>query len=143
MKIQTTRFGEIEIPEDEVFDFPEGLLGLEGLRSYALRGNPKGGPFQWLQSLEDSSVAFVVVDPREFFIDYIVNISPEDLASLKIADPAEGKVLVIVTVMPDPRDITVNLQGPLILNLKQRLARQIVLSMPGITTHHKLVVSAP
>ena len=139
MKMKTTRFGEIEVREDEVLTFPQGLLGFGHLRKYALRPNPKGGPFQWLQSLEDGSVAFVVVEPREFFVDYVVTLGADDLAPLKLADPADAKVLAIVTVTPDPRNITANLQGPVVLNPKERLALQFILTVPGITTRHALV----
>lgn len=142
MKIPTTRFGAIDVADDEILSFPEGLLGFPALRKFALIPNPKGGPFLWLQAAEDPGVAFVVVDPVEFFSDYKVSVRSDDVASIRLADAAEGRVVVILTVPGDPREITANLQGPIVLNIKERLGRQVVLAEPGLTTRHKLMVSA-
>jgi flagellar assembly factor FliW len=142
MKMRTTRFGEIDVPEDEVLVFPEGLLGFPALHRYLLLPNPKGGPFLWLQSLEDAGIAFVVVDPADFFPDYKVGVRPEDVEPIRLSDAAQGRVVVILTVPGDPREITANLQGPLVLNVKERLGRQVVLGDPGLTTRHKLMAGA-
>ncbi len=138
MKVKTTRFGEIEAAEGDIFLFPEGLLGFPDIRSYVLLENKKGGPFRWLQSTEIPSLAFVVCDPAIFFPEYRVKVRAEDLASLDLSDVAAGIVLVILTVPGDPKEITANLQGPLVFNREKRMARQLVLSEPGLTTRHNL-----
>ncbi len=140
MKFQTTRFGEIEVPEGEVLEFPEGLVGLGDLRRFALVPHPKGGPVCWLQSLEEPGLAWVVADPVLFFPEYRVKVRSEDLEPVRLADVSSGRVLVILTVRPG--EVTANLQGPLVLNPQARLARQLVISEPGVTTRHSLPVEA-
>jgi flagellar assembly factor FliW len=138
MKLETTRFGAMDVPEADVYTFSEGLLGFADARRFALLDGPKGGPFRWLQSADDPSLAFVVADPAPFFADYRVRVREEDLASVGLKDVAEGSVLVILTVPRDPRQITANLQGPLVLNRGARRARQLILAEPGLTTRHRL-----
>jgi flagellar assembly factor FliW len=142
MMIPTSRFGEVEVAEDEILEFPDGLLGFPALKRYVLLPNPKGGPFLWLQSLEDPAIAFVVVDPADFFKEYKVSVRPEDVGPIRLTDASQGRVVVILTVPGDPREITANLQGPIILNVKDRLGRQLVLGEPGLTTRHKLMAGA-
>lgn len=143
MKIQTTRFGEREIPETDVFEFPEGLLGFEGIRSYVLLPGPGGGPFSWLQAAEVPSLAFVVLDPAVLFPEYRVKLRLEDMAPIGLEDVSAGMVRVIVTVPRGAGEITANLQGPLVLNRRTRRARQFVLSEPGLTTRHPVLRGAP
>lgn len=137
MKLSTTRFGEIEVADGQVYSFPEGILGFADLRTYAIFA-PKAGPFQWLQSAEVPSLAFVVTDPLLFFPDYRAQVRPEELGSIQLAAPTEGVVLVILTVPKNAAEITANLVGPLIFNAKAKLARQVVLTDPRYSTKHRL-----
>lgn len=142
MKVVTTRFGELDVPDDFIYRFPEGILGFSGIELYFVLDNPKGGPFQWLQAVDPASLAFVVCDPTVFMPDYRVRVRPEDLASIELSDIASGFVLVILTVPRDPKEITANLQGPLIFNPAKRLAKQIVLNDPAYATRHKIFAAA-
>jgi flagellar assembly factor FliW len=142
MKIQTTRFGEIEVADDRLIAFPEGILGFPSFHRYALLDHAKGGPFRWLQCMDDGSVAFVVADPWLFFADYRVNARPEDLEPVKLASVETAGVLVIMTIRRDAGEITANLQGPLVMNAEARLGRQLVLNDPGLTPRHKILVGA-
>ena len=142
MKIKTTRFGEIEVPDGEILAFPEGLVGLPALKSFASVPHPGGGPFRWLQSVEEPSLAWIVTDPAIFFPDYKVKVRAEDLTSIRLTDLSAGLVLVTLAVSPAPKEITANLQGPLVMNLEARLAKQLVLSEPGLSTRHAVPVGA-
>ncbi len=140
MKIVTTRFGEIDVPDPQVYSFPEGILGFADLRTYAIHA-PKPGPFQWLQSAEVPSLAFVVTDPGLFFPDFGVQSRPEDLAQIQLSSAGDAVVLVILTVPKNPAEITANLVGPLVFNAKAKLARQVVMSDPKWSTKHRLFQS--
>jgi len=142
MKLQTSRFGEIEIPDDRLIHFPEGILGFPQFHRYALIDNAKGGAFRWLQSADDGKLAFVVADPWKFFSDYRVNARPEDLEAIKLSSVETAGVLVIMTIRRDQGEISANLQGPLLMNSEARLGRQLVLNDPGLTPHHKLLLGA-
>jgi len=136
MKVKTTRFGEIEVREEDILTFPRGLIGFPSLKRYVLLDHPGGGPFKWLQALDQPQTAFAVTDPLIFFPDYRIPVSLEDLAEIKIKDPSDGVVVVILVVPKDPYRITANLQGPLVINVKERLGMQLVLNVPGYTTKH-------
>src|SRR6266545_824568 len=111
--IPTTRFGVLEVPEDHVLTFPQGLIGFPDVHRYARVANPRGGPFEWLQALDVPSLAFVITDPRLFFPDYTVPVRPEDLKSIGMESVEEGAVVVILVVPGEPSRITANLQGPI------------------------------
>lgn len=141
LTLRTTRFGEIAVPEDRVYTFAEGLLGFAAVNRYVLIDTPAGGVFQWLQAVESGSLAFLVCDPRPFFPDYRAAVRPEDLASIGLSDVNRGMVLVILTVPPAPAPVTANLLGPLVFNVHDRRARQVVLSEGTYTTRHPLPVA--
>ena len=141
MKVQTTRFGELEVADDQIYHFPEGLLGFGNVRRYFIQPHGKG-PFQWLQAVEPGSLAFVICDPRVFKPDYRVKISPEDMESLRLASLDAAVVLVIMVVPRDPRQMTANLQGPLVLNPHAKLARQLVLLGDEYTTKYRVFPDA-
>lgn len=131
-----------------VYTFADGLLGFPGVLRYALLDPPPGGllppggPYQWLQAVEPGSLAFVVCDPRPFFPDYRVGVRPADLEPVGLGDVSDARVLVILTLRQEPEPVTANLLGPLVLNARDRLARQLVLSDSGYTTRHPLVPAA-
>ena len=143
LTLKTTRFGEIAVDEERVYTFVDGLLGFPDVRQYALLDPPQPGPFQWMQAVESDWLAFLVCDPHPFFPDYRVAVRPEDLAPIQLAGVEHGLVLTIVTVTKAPEAVTANLLGPLIFNVRGRLARQMVLTEGGYTTRHPLAPSAP
>ncbi len=136
VKFATTRFGELELPPERIISFPRGLIGFPHVLRFALIDHPGGGPFQWLQAVDFPELAFVVADPSLFFSGYSVAVSREELRSIGIERIDEGVVVVILVVPGDPRKITANLIGPIVINLRDRLARQLVLDAPEYTTRH-------
>lgn len=130
MKLYTTRFGDIEIDENKVIKFPSGLLGFPDVKSYIVLDhmNNPDIPFKWLQAVDDPDLAFVVTDPLLFCSDYNRDIDEHDLRELNIAGLDDRCIVVIVTIPHEkPEMMTANLQGPLIVNLKTREAKQVVL----------------
>ena len=67
MKIFTSRFGDIEIEEDRVISFPEGILGFEDLKKYAVIDMEEDNPLMWLQSIEEPALAFIITITAIFF----------------------------------------------------------------------------
>jgi flagellar assembly factor FliW len=139
MKIQTSRFGELTVKDEEIFYFPEGLLGFGAFKRYFTFENPSGGPFEWLQSTEVANLAFVVCDPVLFRPDYEVKVKREELESIRLKDIADAIVRVIVVVPKGrPEHMTVNLQGPLVFNTREMLAKQLVLPGDKYSTRHRV-----
>lgn len=125
MTIQTKAYGSIEIDERQVIAFPGGLFGFEDLQKYALIDAHKQ-PFYWLQSLERVEVAFVLLNPLVFRPDYTLDAGAEDLAALDYETPDDLLVFCIVTIPEDDRFMTANLQGPIAINRKNQVGRQVI-----------------
>jgi flagellar assembly factor FliW len=135
MLVKSTRFGAQEVEEEKIIRMPAGMLGFAEARRFVLLTPPKPGPFLWLQAVDNPDLAFVVVDAKECAPGYTFSLTPEEFESLELADEhAEAIFLLVVTMAPNPCDITVNLQGPIVLNPERMLARQIVLDGASYTT---------
>ena len=131
LEIRTTRYGEMEtiqISEDAVLAFPEGVPGFERHRRFALLDDSKLAPFSWLQSLHDPLVGFLVVDPGMLMPDYEFDISDPDVELLDLDDPSAARVLSILVVPENVHAMTANLQAPLIVNPRKRIAKQVILT---------------
>jgi flagellar assembly factor FliW len=135
----TTRFGDLEVRDEDVIQVPEGILGFGSDKRYVLLEDPQQEPFLWFQSLDDPQLAFVLVDPHLFFPDYQVAISREEIADLELKDASEARILVVLVVSEDPGKITANLKGPLVLNPRTRQAKQVVLLDEQYGTRHPLL----
>lgn len=133
MKIPTSRFGTLEIREDQIIQMPLGIIGFPEYKRYVLLEHRKGSWFFWLQALDNASLAFVVINPLLFKPDYTFELSPEDREALDIQNgQPELQTLAIVNIINrDQEDggieITANLLGPIVVNIPKRLARQVVL----------------
>ena len=136
--ILTKPFGSMELDERQKVLFPFGLLGFESLHDYALL-DAEQAPFYWLQSLEVVEIAFVLIEPRVFRPDYSPGVAPEDLAEIGILKPEDALVFAIVTIPEDPRLMTANLQGPLLLNRETRTGRQCISSDPRWQVRHPIL----
>jgi len=130
MKFKTSRFGEIEIAEEEILEFPEGLLGFNAFRRYVILNTNEGSPFRWLQSVDDGSLAFIIIEPINFMFSYDLEISDDDAHFLGLTNPEEVILFAIVTIPENPQDMTANLQGPLVINGKTRKGRQVISNNP-------------
>lgn len=142
MKIQTTRFGTLEIDAARTLRFPKGLLGFDDHSDFVLleAGDDfdHGAPtFWWLQSLDDPSLAFVVTDPQVFVPTYRVPVHAQQMSELGLNTIDDAQVLVIVNKRG--HTLTGNLQGPLVVNLHSREGQQLVLSDRRYTTRVPLV----
>lgn len=126
-RINTKPFGEIEVDESQMITFPDGLFGFENYKNYFLL-EAENSPFLWLQSADEPSLAFILIDPFLFKPDYELKISEEDYLSIEIKDKEKELLhFVIVTVPPDhPEKMTANLQGPIIININKKLGKQAI-----------------
>jgi flagellar assembly factor FliW len=136
LTIETTRFGELAVRGKDVVVFPKGLLGFEQCQRYCLISSPEYAPFAHLQSLDDPGLAFVVVNPHTFFPHYKVEVDPREIAELEVDQIQDVITWGIVTVPEDFSRMSVNLQGPLLLNRGNGRGKQVVLVHSPYTTCH-------
>lgn len=127
MKVETTRFGTLEIEDSSVIAMIRGPLAFEDMTRYCLLQHRPDTRFRWLQSLDRPDLAFVVIDPSEFFSGYQIEISDADAEKLNLTSPEDALVLAIVTVGAGGREITANLAAPIVINATERTAMQAVL----------------
>lgn len=125
MQIATTRFGAIDIADDQLLQFAEGLLGFETITQYVLIDMPGDGPFKWLQAVADPDLAFVVTDPALFWPDFHPEVRTSELKGL---GDGETLLIVLVVVPDDPTQATANLFAPLAINPSTRQGKQLILA---------------
>src|SRR3954454_5978721 len=113
LTIDSTRFGTLEIPAENVIEFPQGLVGLGG-RLYAIVPNGPDSAFSWLHSIDDPTLALPVTNPWHFFSDYTVDLSDEAAAPIT-ADAADVTVFVTVRAGSELSDFYANLRAPILV----------------------------
>ncbi len=127
LMVKTRPFGEIEVDERQVFDFPDGIPGFDFVRRFVLLDTQDtASPFKWLQALEEPELAFVIIRPVDFLGQYELAISQSDLEATGAKTADELLVFAIVTIPENPSEMTANLQGPVIMNPNKRLGRQAI-----------------
>ena len=140
MDIETLRFGKIAVQEDKVITFPRGILGFAKNKQYLLFPHSEDSPFFWLQSVEDGDLAFVVMNPRLVKADYSLDVDENVLNELDAKQEADLEVVCIVTIpRNDPKRMTINLLGPIIINAKSRSAVQIICDKKSYSHQHPVV----
>jgi flagellar assembly factor FliW len=139
--LEVVRFGREEslsVDSAEILTFPRGLIGMEELRSFIILEDERTGPCRWLQSLDDPSLAFVVVSPLLVTPDYVADISDDDALLIELAGPEDAELWVILTLNPPPAPSTVNLLAPVVINRRSRLGTQVILTEGEYGLHHPL-----
>jgi flagellar assembly factor FliW len=138
-RVQSDQLGEIEVADEAVIHFPEGIPGFEECHNFVLIDDEGLAPFRWLQSLDDGAIAFVVVDPVLIFPGYQVQLGPAETAAIRLADAKRAVVQVILTISEDPEKTTANLQGPLLINADENLGCQVLLTRSPYETRYPVM----
>jgi len=126
------------MPED-VIRFPSGIPGFEGAREFVVFTKPEHEPFHWMVSVAGPRVQFVLINPLQFRPEYDPIISSSELRDLDVRDPKELLLYTIVTVNPDMRLSTANMAGPLFVNIRTRIGKQILVDDPRWTTSERIL----
>lgn len=124
MRIETARFGTLEVNERELFLFPQGLIGMETLRQWALVADPVNPAVVWLQSASRSDRAIPMVSPRNFVEGFRVRVHRRALAPVQLR--SGDRTYVLTTVAEDHGAMVTNLRAPIVLNLHRHLGCQVI-----------------
>ncbi len=127
MKVMTDRFGAIDVKEEDIITMVEPILGFPYAKRYVILNHKKESPFKWFQCVDDGSLAFVIINPKLVKPDYVVPLEEEDAKKLQLDSLDDAEVYVLVVIPEDPKKMTVNLRGPLVINRKKRLGKQVVI----------------
>lgn len=133
--VKSSRFGEFEVPASTVIEFPRGMIGFPNQRRYIMLEHK--GPFCWLQSLDEPSLAFVVIDGMGMGDRYDRKIPFAD-PQIDFRGDDEFAILLIVTVRPDPTQTTANVKAPVFVNMRNRRGVQVIYDDPTLDTRFSL-----
>jgi flagellar assembly factor FliW len=136
---------DLDAPSSNSFTLPSGLIGFEQYKEAELLYQTDHLPFLWLKLISPTdSLHFVVIEPGGVIPDYEPELFEDHALTLGLNNPAEAMILNIVTLQRQaPLQATVNLIGPIVINRRTRVGRQLVISnYSRYSAHHSLVENA-
>lgn len=142
MIINSLRFGELEVPENKIITMVKPVLGFEHLTKFCLIELDEMRPFVCLQAIDDPATTFIVVNPAIFCPDYRIEVNPKEIADLQINKLEAVETYVVATIPSNPAEVSINLQGPILINTENRLGRQLVLVNSRYDVTHRLLDEA-
>ncbi len=129
MKIKTKIFGEVEIDDDKIIRFTNGIVGFPDLKEFSLMHDADhidGSGVKWLQSLQEPAFAMPVLDPLVIMPEYNPQVEDELLKPIGSLDPDHMLVLVTLSVPSDLKKMSVNLRAPIVVHTESRKACQVI-----------------
>lgn len=138
-KVNTSRFGELDIDEKRIVHFANGIPAFEDEHEFVILPYDEESPYYFMQSLKTPDLAFLLTIPFLFFPDYTFEIDEETLKELEIAERDKVATYTLVTIPNySIRYMTTNLLAPIILNMDNLQAKQLVLEKTDYTTKERL-----
>jgi flagellar assembly factor FliW len=128
IKLNTSRFGTLEVKEEKIINFSSGLVGLPNLNRFILIDH-KDTPLKWLQAIDDPDIAFIVVSPSLIIAEYSLDIDKSVKQYIQLEN--EDDLAVLVTMRVNGEDVIANFQGPIVINSRAMKGVQVVLDRPG------------
>jgi len=145
MRIHTVNFGDLEIAQDAIITFADGLPGFPQLRRFVILEMEDIKPFQYLQALPDDDtppIALYLINP--FMVDpsYEFRLMDSDMEAIKSKNSTELTIYAIATIPADPSEATLNLMAPIVINEKDHRGRQVILHDSKYSVRHPLMGGA-
>jgi len=123
---------------ENIFTFPEGILGFESIKEYVFLLNEKVKPFLFMQALHDSDLSFVCVETFLIKSDYNMKLPERSVEFLEMEKPEDALVLSLVTIRKKIEDITANLMSPIVINLRNSRAKQVIFDKSPYPVQYKI-----
>lgn len=136
MKVATKQFGEIEVTEDQIIRFPNGIIGFEDCKKFVIIDDEDYEPFRWMISLDKKEFGFPVLNPFLVTDNYLKEF-PRRIATQLQAEDTVMDVFSVVTLKGENGKVTINLKGPILIDYLKKEGKQIIL------TSEELPVSYP
>ncbi len=122
ISIKSQRFGELQIEEEEIIEFPLGIPGIPFNRFII---KELIDPVKWFIAVEDSDIAMLIVSPFKFFPTYGFEISDEIVETLEAE--TEDELEVYVSLLKYNDGVAANLKSPFVINKRKKIGVQIIL----------------
>ena len=125
MLLNSRFLGELNCNDDQIVEFPTGMIGLSSYHQWALIEDPVDQRISWLQSVGSSEIALPLIRPKDEIEQYDVRVSPELLQPLRLSDSDRLGVYSVVEGY-GPNQIFTNLRAPVLINMDRHLGVQVV-----------------
>ena len=137
MLVKSILLGEMDVEEQHIINFPQGIPAFESEHEFVLIELEAGGPFYYLQAVRNEELCLLLADPFTFFPQYEIDIPDEELAKIRIGADKVGLALyAVLTVPEDFKLTTANLLAPIVINHSSRVAIQFISVNTKYTTRH-------
>lgn len=140
MIIESTRFGQLDVSETDVIKFPQGLCGFPDEKSFVLIAHQPDSPFSFLQSASEPNLTFIMLETLSLAKEYEFTLNDQTVAELNLSTDNPPQIFNIVTNQGKAEDMTVNLLAPIVINVQQSLAQQVVLENVDYKISHRIFV---
>jgi flagellar assembly factor FliW len=140
MILSTRCFGEVEIKEEGIIDFPKGLPAFEEAKKFVIISDEDPvSPFKWLQCLDDEGVAFAIINPFVIKQDYDFEVDDKILNEIHVDSLEDIDVFSVVVIPEDLKKMSMNLKAPLIINQKKKQGMQVILDTDKYSVRHYIL----
>lgn len=140
MIITTTRFGEIEIDPNQIITFEQGIPGFHDQKRFTIIPLEENSPFHFLQAVDEADLCFIITDPFVFYESYEFAIPESIQEQLKIRKQEDVAIWSVITILDGLDTATINLLGPIVINVNEKRGKQIILHDSFYETKHPLLV---
>ena len=138
-KVYTSRFGEIEVDENKIVHFQSGIPAFENEHEFIVLPYDEESPYYFMQSINSPDLAFLLTIPFLFFPDYTFEIDDETIKELDVKNYDKLLYYSMITIPNGSiRYMTANLLAPVVINIENMQAKQVVLEKSNYTTKHRL-----
>lgn len=138
MKIETKFHGTLDISEEQIINFKQGIPGFEKETQFVILELFEGTLFKVLQSIHESYVAFIMCDPWMFEADYEFDLKESVIEELQILSSDDLSIYNFLTISQDMSQSTINLLAPIVVHQKYKIGMQVVLEGTKYTTKHAI-----
>ena len=141
MLIKTRYFGEIDVDEQKILTFEDGLIGFEYLKKFTLIYNNEtetSGTVTWLQSLDEPMVAFPAISPFYVMTNYNPIVEDEVVNAIGELNEENTAIFLTLTVPSDITKMTTNLKAPIIINAETKKGCQVIAENPDYVVKYNI-----
>lgn len=142
MRVDTKYFGEIEIGDEKIIHFDDGILGFEDYKDYTILYDIEADGksfFSWLQSVDEKMLSFPIVNPLKVDENYNPTVNDEMLKPIGSYSDEDIAIFLLATIPQDVKEASVNMRAPLIINASTRKGIQLILDGQEYEIRHKLI----
>ena len=140
LSIHTTRFGDLEIEENRIINFPYGIIGFPAYKDYVIFEHRPDSPFYWLQSVSEPGLAFLLTNPFLVKSDYLEDLALDERHFFENEQGNEIVIYSLVTIPPGKVEkMTINLLGPLVIDTNTRVGKQVILANTGYNHQYPMI----